>query len=42
MSKTLISKESYDKIRKSVDKWPQWKKDMCNRELIVSKNSRKI
>lgn len=35
------TKEQYDKIRESVSKWPQWKKDLAN-EQIVSKNAKKI
>lgn len=37
-----MKKELYDKIRASVANWPQWKKDLCNKELLVSKNSKKI
>lgn len=37
-----MTKSDYEKIRKSVENWPQWKKDLCNRELIVSKNAKKI
>jgi hypothetical protein len=40
--RAVVTKESYDKIRASVDRWPQWKKDLCNRELIISKNAKKI
>lgn len=37
-----MKKSNYEKIRKSVANWPQWKKDLCNRELLISKNSKKI
>jgi len=37
-----ITKTSYDKIRASVSSWPQWKKNLCNQELIVSVKAKKI
>lgn len=37
-----MTKSDYEKIRSSVANWPQWKKDLANRELLVSKNSKKI
>lgn len=39
---STLSKDAYDKIRSSVANWPQWKKDMANTELLISKNSKKI
>ena len=40
--KCKITKTSYDKIVKNVSAWPQWKKNLCNEELIVSVSSKKI
>lgn len=40
--KSKITKTSYDKISKNVSTWPQWKKNLCNQELIVSVRSKKI
>lgn len=41
--KCKITKTSYDKIVKSInDTWPQWKKNLCNQELIVSVKSKKL
>lgn len=41
--KCKITKTSYDKIVKNInDTWPQWKKNLCNQELIVSVNSKKL
>ena len=40
--KCRITKTSYDKIAKNVSAWPQWKKNLCNEELIVSVSSKKI
>lgn len=37
-----ITKTSYDKILQDVSKWPEWKKNICNQELIVSVKSKKI
>ena len=37
-----ISKASYEKIAKSINDWPQWKKNLCNQELIISVKSKKI
>lgn len=37
-----ISKANYEKILKSVSAWPQWKKDFCNKELLVLKNAKKL
>lgn len=39
---TTINKESYERIRASVANWPQWKKDLCNQELIVGVKCKKI
>ena len=40
--KSKITKTSYEKISKSISKWPQWKKNLCNEELIISVKSKKI
>lgn len=40
--KCKITKTSYDKISKTVSTWPQWKKNLCNQELIVSVRAKKI
>ena len=40
--KYRITKTSYDKISKNVSSWPQWKKNLCNQELIVSVRAKKI
>lgn len=41
--KFKVTKTSYDKIIRSInDSWPEWKKNLCNEELIVSVNSKKI
>ena len=40
--KVRITKTSYDAIAKSIRDWPQWKKNLCNQELIVSANAKKI
>lgn len=37
-----LTKDVYDRIRSSVSTWPQWKKDLANTELLVSKKSKKI
>lgn len=37
-----VTKVSYEKIAKSMDNWPQWKKNLCNEELIISINSKKV
>lgn len=38
-----VTKTSYDKIVKNIrDTWPEWKKNLCNEELIISVKSRKI
>ena len=37
-----ITKTSYEKIAKSISTWPQWKKNLCNEELIISVKSKKI
>ena len=36
-----MSKTDYERIRDSVKKWPQWKKDLAN-EMIVSTHAKKI
>lgn len=41
-SKNKITKTSYDKILKNVNAWPQWKKNLCNQELLVSVRAKKI
>ncbi len=41
--KCKITKTSYDKIVKNINEtWPQWKKNLCNQELIVSVKSKKL
>ena len=40
--KSKITKTSYDKISKNVSNWPQWKKNLCNQELIISVRAKKI
>lgn len=40
--KSKITKTSYEKIARSVSTWPQWKKNLCNEELIISVKSKKI
>ena len=37
-----ITKTSYEAIAKSISTWPQWKKNLCNQELIVSVKAKKI
>ena len=37
-----MKKENYEMILASIFKWPKWKKDYCNKNLLVSKNSKKI
>lgn len=37
-----VTKLSYEKIANSTKEWPQWKKNLCNDELIVSVKSKKI
>lgn len=37
-----ITKTSYEKIANSISTWPQWKKNLCNQELIVSVKAKKI
>lgn len=41
--KCKITRTSYDKIVSNVqNNWPQWKKNLCNQELIVSVKSKKL
>lgn len=40
--KSKITKTNYEKIAKSISAWPQWKKNLCNEELIISVKSKKI
>lgn len=41
--KCKTTKTSYDKIVKNInDTWPEWKKNLCNQELIVSVKSKKL
>ena len=40
--KVRITKTSYEAIAKSIKDWPKWKKNLCNQELIVSVNAKKI
>lgn len=37
-----ILKSNYEKIAKSLESWPQWKKKLCNEELLVSVKSKKL
>ena len=37
-----ITKTSYEEISKSISTWPQWKKNLCNQELIISVKAKKI
>ncbi|MBK6087625.1 hypothetical protein [Ruminococcus difficilis] len=37
-----VTKDSYEKITNSTKSWPQWKKNICNNELIISVRSKKI
>lgn len=38
-----VNKTCYDKIATNISStWPKWKKELCNKELIISVNSRKI
>ena len=38
-----LNKKSYKEIIKNIkNSWPQWKKELCNNELIISKNSKKL
>lgn len=37
-----ITKTSYERIASSISTWPQWKKNLCNQELIVSVKAKKI
>ena len=38
-----VNKTSYERIVSSISgSWPQWKKELCNNELIISKNSKKL
>ena len=40
--KNNITKENYNKIIQKINKWSQWKKDFCNKYLLISINSKKI
>lgn len=41
--KSKITKTSYEKIVNNINRtWPQWKKNLCNQELIISVKSKKI
>ncbi len=40
--KCKVTKTSYEIIAKNVSTWPQWKKNLCNQELIVSARAKKI
>jgi hypothetical protein len=37
-----MNSTNYEKIRKSVESWPQWKKDYVNQYIITSKHAKKI
>lgn len=37
------NKEDYLKIVKNIlSTWPNWKIELCNQELLISKNSKKL
>lgn len=37
------NKKDYNKIRQNIiNTWPIWKINLCNQELLISKNSQKI
>ena len=40
--KIHINKNSYKEIAKSIKDFAKWKKNLCNQELIVSVNAKKI
>ena len=41
--KCRVNKTSYDEISTSIiTTWPKWKRELCNKELIISVNSKKI
>lgn len=42
IEKNKITKTSYERIAESISAWPQWKKNLCNQELIVSVKAKKI
>ncbi|MDY0266190.1 MAG: hypothetical protein RBQ94_00850 [Methanimicrococcus sp.] len=37
-----LSEETYEKISKELDEWPQWKKDVYNENFAYTKNVKKI
>lgn len=37
-----MTKSNYEKLRKIVATWPDWKKDYCNQMLILSPKAKKI
>ena len=41
-SKNTLNYEDYCRIIKMVSKWPNWKKELANETLLVSKHSYKI
>ena len=41
--KCHVNRTSYEQLIKSInDSWPEWKKELCNDELIVSTNAEKL
>ena len=39
----FVNKESYEKIKRNIEAtWPAWKKRLCNKTLLISKNSKKL
>lgn len=36
------NKTTYNKIKANISNWPEWKKKICNEELLTSKNAKKI
>lgn len=38
-----VSDTSYKSIKQNIiDTWPEWKRELCNEELIISVNSEKL
>lgn len=38
----FLNKEDYIRIFESVMKWPNWKKELANEQLLISKHSVKL
>lgn len=34
--------ESYDKVNKTINGWPNWKKEAYNKMFAVSKNAKRV